>query len=146
MQGGDISGRLSPRWLFVFENVIARVPPAKGRSCRLNVRLHRWQAAVDCFVVEPHVQKTINDLYWRRDYRFDVVTFLGDQFVEPIKTLLDQHSLPVSNVWGLTEETLLKRLAYMPDVMHVVHGDPARQLAYGNRGLLVTDPERLALQ
>lgn len=145
MERGDISGRLAPRWMFVWEGVVANVPPAKQAPYKLAVRLHRWRKAVDCWETEPHVAKVLNDLFWRRDLRFDVVTFLGDQYVEHIQRRLDGESLPFSNVWAVSEDTLAKRLVYMPDVQYVVHADPARHLSYGPRGLLVTDPGALHL-
>lgn len=145
MQGGDLSNRLPPRWLFVFENVLATVPDRRLLEWKAAVRLRRWKRVANCYEMHPHVMKVIWDLVWRRDYRFDVVTFLGEDFAEALEKRLHREALPFSNLWAVTEETLAQRLAYMPDVMFVIHGDPSRHLAYGNRGLLVTDPERLSL-
>jgi hypothetical protein len=142
---GDLSNRLPPRWLFVFEGVIGQVPPPRVAEYKLATRLHRWRRAVDCFELEDHVRKVIWDLTWRRDYRFDVVTFLGQSFAEHLERRLDRESLPFSNVWAVDEQTLAQRLTFMPDVQYVIHGDPARHLSYGPRGLLVTDPRRLTL-
>lgn len=145
MQGGDLSNRLPPRWLFVFEGVIGFLPEERATEFKLSVRFKRWRRAANCFEIHPHVQKVLWDLMWRRDYRFDIVTFLGDEFAEALEKRLTRESLPFSNLWAVTEDTLAKRLAYMPDVMYVIHGDTARHLSYGNRGLLVTEPGKLNL-
>lgn len=145
MKGGDISGDLPPRWLFVWEGVVASLPPGQVARFKLAHRLGRYRRAVQCWETEPHVAKVLNDLFWRRDYRFDVVTFLGPEYEEHIQRRLDRDQLPFSNVWAMDEESLTRRLVYMPDVQYVVHGDPARHLTYGHRGLLVTDPGALSL-
>lgn len=145
MQRGDLDNRLPPRWLFVFEGVIGRVPAERAADYRRAMRWSRFKRAANCFEIEPHVQKVIWDLTWRRDYRFDIVTFLGAGFAEALEVRLTRESLPFSNLWPVTEETLAKRLAFMPDVMYVIHANPSRLLTYGNRGLLVTDPDKLDL-
>lgn len=145
MEGGDLSNRLPPRWLFVFEGVIGSVPAKRAAEYKLAMRLHRYKRAADCFEIETHVQKVIWDLYWRRDFRFDVVTFLGDSFSEHLERRLSRDALPYSNCWSVDESSLAARLAYMPDVQYVIHGDPSKHLTYGNRGLLVTDPGKLQL-
>lgn len=145
MQGGDLSDRLPPRWLFVFEGVIARVPPVKQARFNLYMRTHRWKRAAGLFEMEKHVTKVLWDLYWRRDYRFDVVTHMGDEMAEEIEKMLDRYNVPLGNVYYNEPEALAKNLTFMPDVQYVVHGDPAHHLSYGNRGLLVTDPDRLRL-
>lgn len=145
MERGDLSNRLPPRWLFVFENVVGRVPPKKTAEWKLAMRLGRFKRAVGCYEMEPHVIKVLWDLYWRRDYRFDVVTFMGEGFRDALEKRLDRESVPFSNVWAEDEDTLARRLAYMPDVQYVVHGDTSRHLTYGPRGLLVTDPGALNL-
>lgn len=145
MERGDLSNALPPRWLFVFEGVIGRVPPEHAAEFKLAMRLRRWKRAVRCYDIEEHVRKVIWDLTWRRDYRFDIVTFLGEDFAEHLERRLERESLPFSNCWAVDETTLARRLAVMPDVQYVIHGDPSRHLTYGNRGLLVTDPGRLQL-
>lgn len=145
VQGGDLDNRLPPRWLFVFEGVIGRVPAERAADYRRAMRWSRFKRAANYFEIEPHVQKVIWDLVWRRDFRFDVVTFLGASFAEALETRLTRESLPFSNLWPVTEDSLARRLATMPDVLYVVHGDPSRHLTYGNRGLLVTDPDKLSL-
>lgn len=145
MERGDLDNRLPPRWLFVFEGVIGRVPAERQREYRLAMRWSRWKRAANCYELEPHVRKVIWDLVWRRDFRFDVVTFLGEEFAEALEKRLARESLPFSNLWSVTATSLAERLAFMPDVMYVVHGDTQRLLTYGNRGLLVTDPDKLSL-
>jgi hypothetical protein len=140
-----LSNRLPPRWLFVYENVLAAVPPQRAREYAVYCRLHRVRRAVACYETHPHVSKVIWDLYWRRDFRFDVVTFLGEDYADRIASRLEKENLPFSNCWAVDEGTLARKLAYMPDVLYVVHGDPTHHLAYGNRGLLVTDPGALSL-
>jgi hypothetical protein len=142
---GDLSDRLPPRWLFVYEGVVGNLPVHNERRYRLATQLRQWKRAAACFETEVHVRKVLWDLYWRRDYRFDVVTFLGDEMAEAIDRRLDRESLPVGNVRSWQPDELARQLVFMPDVQYVVHGDPKHHLTYGNKGLLVTDPSKLAL-
>ena len=145
MQKGDLSNALAPRWLFVFEGVIGDLGAGDVARFKFAMRTRRYRAAANCFELVPHVQKVIWDLTWRKDYRFDVVTFLGEPFADALEKRLERESLPFSNLWAVDESSLAQRLACMPDVMYVLHSDPSRRLAYGNRGLLVTDPNKLSL-
>lgn len=145
MQGGDISDRLAPRWLFHWESVVASVPSARVVEWKLAMRLRRYDRAARCYEVHPHVAKVLWDLYWRRDYRFDVVTFLGSSFGDAVEKRLDAERLPFSNVIATDPDTLAKRLVFQPDVQYVIHGDRDHLMSYGGRGLFVDDPGRLNL-
>lgn len=145
MQGGDLDNRLPPRWLFVFEGVIGEIEPENLWRFKMSMRLGRFKRAAAQWEVHPHVRKVLWDLMWRRDYRFDIVTFFGEDFARALEKQLDRESLPFSNLWAVTEDSLAKKLATMPDVQYVIHADPSHHLSYGNRGLLVTDPQKLSL-
>lgn len=145
MEGGDLSDRLPPRWLFGFENVVGTLPPGSVRTAKMWQRLGQWRRVVEQYEIEPHVTKVLWDLTWRRDYRFDVFTVQGEDFRDALEDRLNRESVPFSNVFALSPEQLAQRLVYMVDVQYVVHGDPSHHLSYGNRGLLVTDPGALNL-
>lgn len=145
MRGGDLSASLAPRWIFVWEGVVADVPDSAVASFKLAMRLGRYKRAAETYEMHPHVVKVIWDLTWRRDYRFDLITFLGQPFCDALEKRLERESLPFSNLWAVDEASLSRRLSTMPDVQYVIHSDPTRHLAYGNRGLLVTDPDMLRL-
>jgi hypothetical protein len=142
MQHGDLSNRLPPRWLIVFEGVIGTLPsPVDQGRFELCRRTRQYRAMVRSFVIDSHTAKVLWDLTWRQDYKFDVATFLpGKKAREHVTDWLDEHNVPAANVRAYGSPTELgKRLAFLPDVYQVVHASPSDRFTYGNRGMLVTE-------
>lgn len=141
MQGGDISNRLPPRWLIVFEGVIGQHPEPADRAAYdmyRKVRAHR--RALMTFKPDEHARKVLWDLTWRRDYKFDVVSFLPYQTAKFVPGWLDHYNVPaVNTLFYDTPFELGKQLAYMPDVLAVVHAAAENRFTYGDRGMLVTE-------
>jgi hypothetical protein len=140
VQGGDLSNRLPPRWLVVFEGVIGVHPePRLRQQYDFWAKTRRWNRAVRTFQPEADVIKRLWDMTWRQDYKFDVATFLpcGSG---PVRTWLDVNNVPAVNVLPYEAPVDLgKRLAYMPDVYAVVHASEEDRFMYGHRGVLVSD-------
>lgn len=139
MQGNDISNRLPPRWLIVFEGVIAELPEPSDRAAfNFYRRTRAYKRAVRTYQVNTHTAKVLWDMVWRRDYKFDVVTFLPSQCTEHVRDWIDEHNIPAANVRHYPSPAhLAQQLAYLPDVYAVVHAEAANRFTYGDRGMLV---------
>lgn len=147
MEKGDISGTPTPRLLFVFESLLG-VPPhsSKGLVYAGAKMLGRSKLAAAQWDLDPVMVQQLWDLFWRHNYRFDIVTFKGHDFAVALYERLEQLNVPVSNVLSFpSAEALAKGLAYMPDVVTVYDGDPARRMTYGSKGRYVSDPSRSLL-
>lgn len=97
---------------------------------------------VKTYEVDAHTAKMCWDLMWRRDYKFDVFTFLPEKCEEAVREWVDRHNVPAVNVHSYDSPAHLARaLVYSPDVQAVVHTDPSSRFTYGPKGLLV-DPSQ----
>jgi hypothetical protein len=137
--GGNIDSGWTPRLLFEFEGVIAHVPPGSRRNFELYQRLRRWRRMVELFEPEPYTAKRLVDLFWRRDFRIDVVTFLPAGAVPHVREWLDVAATPYGHLLHYPDRAALGRaLATMPEVYCVGYGEESARFTYGQRGRLCT--------
>ena len=142
MMHGDLSNRLLPRVLIVFEGVIATLPDARRAKYDRAVSLHRYRRAMECYEPNAHAVSVVWDWAWRRDIKVDVVSFIP--FLSEVERVLEKTGMPYSHLWFAKDaDVLAGQLAYMPDVVSVLHADETRPLAYGSKSLYVTDTQRL---
>lgn len=140
MQGGDISNRLPPRWIVVFEGVIGTLPNAHTvKEFEFSCKIRAWKHAVTVFEPRGHSVKVLWDMTWRKDYKFDVVTFLPEKCAKHVTSWIDQRNIPAANVWHYPDAARLgQELAFMPDVYAVIHANPSNRFTFGDRGMLIT--------
>lgn len=140
MQHGDISNAVTGRFLLVFEGLVATLPDTKARAkFDAMKRIHAYKRAVGQFQINEIMGKVIWDTVWRRNHSVDVVTFLGDEFVEHVEARIEDWGLPVGRVWGEEKTMLARSLNYRPDVIAVYHANPSDFAMYGSKGV-VLDP------
>lgn len=147
MQDGDLSNDVAPRALMVFEGLIAYPDEGvlDGLALRAAVRTHRWPTVLKHWQFDDTTVKQMFDMAYRRNLRFDVVTFLYSvEFAVALyEHLSDLMGFPVSNVLHFADaQDLARNLAFMPDVRIVYDGDRSRVGAYGGKGKLVLDRAR----
>lgn len=140
---GDLSNQLPPRMLIVFEGVLATIPKEREAKFNRAVAMHRYRRAVDCFECNRHAIAVVWDWTWRRDVKVDVVSFMP--YEDEITRLLERLGMPFSRMWcSPGPDDLASQLAYMPDVLSVIHADSTRPLAYGGKGLYINDTQKMA--
>jgi len=135
MLNGNISNRIEPRLLVVFEGLLGLHTDAKDRAkYSASMKLHRYRSAIRTFTLNEQLQKVIWDTTWRKGYAVDVVTFLDERLAEPLADLLDEQSLPVSHVTYSDKMMLARSLNSRPDVAGVFYSDPADRFTFGGKG------------
>lgn len=148
VEKGDISGTPTPRLLFVFEGLVGHPPTGLGHQALhdLSQRFGRSSLAAAQWEIDSTMVQQMNDLFWRHNLRFDVVTFLGTNFAVALFKKFESLVLPVSQVLAFdSPQHLASNLALMPDVATVYDGDPSRKMMYGSKGRYVSDPHRSLL-
>lgn len=142
MKDGDISNEVVPRLLVVWEGLIALPPKEKGGMATwFRARQSgKRRATINSFDLNEVMAAHIWDITWRHRFSVDVVTFLGDEYVDHIERWCDDNDLPIGNVTATTPEKLARKLAYMPSVFAVYDPEPERRYTYGGKGRLM-DPE-----
>lgn len=134
MYKGDISNEVAPRWLFVWENQIARLPPNNVRKYKRALVLHRYETACRLWRPDDYAMRWLSDFSWRRGGKCDAVTFMhGQHWAEAIRQWCDIEEVPVANCFYFEDRlTLGRRLSTWPSVQGVV--DPVAPGAYGAKG------------
>ena len=145
MQGGDLSNRVEPRLLVVFEGLLGIHADARARAkYSMAMKIHRYGTAIRTFTLNEQLQKVIWDVTWRYDYAVDVVTFLDERLADPLIEYLDEQGLPVGRVWYSDKMLLARSLNYRPDVAGVFYPDQADRFTFGGKGY-ATDPRNPVL-
>jgi hypothetical protein len=138
MQGGDISNEVVPRLVIAYEGMLGVLPEKPEKyvtelvARKFGRRARQAKRTVDAYEINDALARVIWDTVWRFKYSVDVVTYLGDDAVEPLEARLDAEGLPIGRVWATTPERLARRLPYMPDVAAIF--DNEHHLIYGSKG------------
>jgi len=140
MLHGDISNRVEPRLMLVFEGLLGLHTDTRARAkYSMHARLGNWRRAVRTYEVNEMAARVLVDAVWRRRYSADVVTFLDPEIVEALEGWCDDKGLPVGNVTYADKAMLARELNYRLDVVGVFYPNPADALTFGSKGYLV-DP------
>jgi hypothetical protein len=132
MEHGDLSNKVSPRILLVFENAMGFCTD-RAKFDKAVKRKH-WDAASGLWDFNELMMRQILWLFWKKDVRTEVVTFLPGEFADLLLLRFDEIDLPIHRVWSTTPESLGRQIAYMPDLACVYDPEPSRWLMYGSKG------------
>ncbi len=142
MEKGDLSNRVAVSLLFVFDGLIGQVVGDRdGAEEAFWRRLKRWDRAARTWTINTLMVTHLWDLVWRSPFKIDLATFLEEPYAEAMERRLDKMSVPFGDFLVTTPDELAQRLAYMPHVSRVYHGNPDWVFKFGRRGELVTDPK-----
>jgi hypothetical protein len=136
VQNGDLSNKMSPKVLLVFEGALGFCTDPK-KFDKAMVR-GNWERAVGYWELNELMMRRILWLFHRKDVRTEVVTFYSPGFADEVATRLEAADLPVHRVWSTSPGHLGRQIAYMPDLACVYDPEPQRWLMYGGKGRLLT--------
>jgi hypothetical protein len=144
MEGGDISNEVSPRLLFVFENLLGLLP-TKDHVAKVDkyFRRKRYAKAVEVFEPNETLANRIWDMTWRLKHTIDVVTWIPGPFHHYVQQWIDDQDLPIAHVTHENPTTFARKLSYMPHVAAIFDPDPSHQFTWGHKGRILaphTDP------
>lgn len=141
MKDGDLSNKVAPRLLLVFEGALGFCND--DRKYRKLAGKGKWENALEYWVINPLMANRILWLYFKKDVNTEVVTFISEEFADELTTRLDVEGIPIHRVWYTTPAALARRIAYMPDLAAVYDPEPTRWLTYGSKGVYITDTNQL---
>ena len=141
MEHGDLSNKVSPRVLLVFENALGYCVDMSKSDKYLAKK--NFTRAFGYWDFNEMILRQILWLFHKKDVRTEVVTFIPGDFVDEIKVALDELDIPVHRVWCTTPENLGRQIAYMPDLACVYDPEPQRWLMYGSKGRFLTSATQL---
>jgi hypothetical protein len=143
MRHGDLSNKMLPRIVVVFEGKLGIVPEDKRKSYSRLCQKNRWREAMKCYELDELVLAKLLDLRWRLDMNVSIVTWLGEQAAAAIADLMDEQGIPIGNCFSSTPSKLSRELAYAPDIVAVYDPDPDHVFTYGSKGVILTDANQI---
>jgi hypothetical protein len=146
MRKGELSSEVLPRVYIVFEGLVGILPDVKTTALEALARKRKkWYQAANYYKINSTTAQGTRDLYWRHNFRVDIVTYIHPDFVEPIRDKLNSKNLLFGDVHYYENPVELSReMTYDRSILGVLDSDPSNQLAYGSRGRYAS-PEQLNL-
>lgn len=136
VQNGDLSNKVSPRILLVFEGALGFC--SNEKKFAKAAAKQDWERALSFWEFNELLIRQILWLFHRRDVNTEIVTFKPEGFATELRYRLDTMDIPVHRVWSTSPENLGRQIAYMPDLACVYDPEPERWLMYGSKGRLLS--------
>lgn len=148
MKGNDLSNKISPRHVIVFEGGLAHLPIERLKEYQKAYDRKRYWDAIAYWVWNPLMLAQIERVVRTMDINVEVCTWIGSDleyhdFALAIADELDRINIPIRSVWASEPDELAKALPYLPDIAFVYDPDPKHVLTYGSRGVLLTNPAQI---
>lgn len=145
MRKGELSNEVLPRIYIVFEGLVGVLPDTKSKALEALARKRKqWDKAVGHYVLNEPTKQGLRDVYFRYNFRVDVLTFHGQGFADAVVDKLNSKNLLFGGVQAYDEGELLHDLTYDRSILAVLDPDPSRMLRWGSKGKYCT-PEQLDL-
>lgn len=129
---------VAPRYVFVWEGLLARLPEGKEAAERRWLKLKRWERAFRLWEWDPIMRNVISDSFYRRHIVVDVLITHELPFRDLVMQYMEQSFYEITRV--LHRPSLAefeKQLPHMPEVDLVLHGEADRPFLFGSKGRLV---------
>lgn len=148
MKHGNLSNKVMPSLVIVFEGAVGVLPEEKIKDYHKLVARNRWWEAIDLFELSfPYMNKML-DLTWNKGYNLELVTWMSfdtehHDAALRIAERMDVENVPVYSVWASTPDQLARSLPYLPRIARVYDPDPAHVFTYGGKGVVLINPNQL---
>ena len=148
MRGGDLSNKVSPRHVVVFEGGLAVLPADNIPLFEKAMKRKRYFEAITYWDWKAYMLNQIERLIRRTDINIEVCTWIGADlehadFALAIENALDRMNVPVRSVWSSTPDELAKMLPHLPDIACIYDPEPSHILKFGSRGVILTSPSQI---
>ena len=140
MRDGDLSNRVTPRVLIVFEGAIGVLLDEKKFGKYM--RKAKYAKAMQCWGLNDIIVRRLLWLYWQKDITIEVVTFLGNEFCQELNTWLND-TIVCHRIWATDPYDLGRKIAYMNDLACIYDPEPERWLMYGAKGRFLDSVTRI---
>jgi hypothetical protein len=148
MKGNDLSNKVSPRHVIVFEGGLATLDPENIRNFNKEYKARQYWKALRWWDWNPLMLAQIERIVRTTDINIEVCTWTGydleyHDFALAIAEQLDDMNIPVRSVWASSPVDLAKALVYIPDIAYIYDPDPSHLLTFGSRGVHLTNPSQI---
>jgi hypothetical protein len=143
MLHGDLSNKVSPKLLVVFEGAVGVLPKDRLKDYSKFTGKKKYKEAADCYRLTDSYLDQVLYLNWKKNYNISLVTYLGQDMAWEIERIMDARSIPVGECYSYTPVELARRLVHRPDVIAVYDPDPQHILTYGSKAVLLTEAKQI---
>ena len=143
MQRGDLSNKVLPSLVIVFEGAIGTLREGNVADFDEALGKDRIRMAMTYFDLDPNYLRIMLDLVWRRGFNIHLVTWMGEDAAEYITELMDEENIPVAEVIRSSPDKMARELIYRPDIIRLYDPDPDHAFKYGGKGVYLTNPNQL---
>lgn len=135
MLNGDLSNKVTPRLVLVFEGALGFLAAGNIQVYNRFGTAGKWELAAACWDLNDLMCRKIWDVTYRQSFQLEVVTYAGPgEFASALQDRFDEESLPVSRTVASTPARMARRLAYAPDIAAVYDANREHALVYGSKG------------
>lgn len=143
MRGNDLSNKVSPRHVIVFEGGLATLPLEREKDFQKSCKRRRLWEAISYWQWNHLMLAQIERIVRNMDVNIEVCTWMTEDMAFAIGEELDKMNIPVRSVWASSPFKLAQDLAYLPDIAAIYDPDPEHVLTYGRRGVYLTNPSQI---
>lgn len=142
MRNGDLSNKVSPRIVLVFEGALGLCSDIKKHDKAM--KKGQWEKAIDYWDLNELCARRLLWLYHQKDINISIVTFFGQYFATELNYWLNDHQIPVHEILYYDDPAQLgRKIAYMPDLAMVYDPEPTRWLMYGGKGRFLSSVSQI---
>lgn len=135
MRGNDLSSRVLPRDVLVWEGLLGLLPDVKIRAQEARYRKkEKWAEAVACYEINELLARKVWDLVGRLTMELELLTYHGPEFAGALESRIEREALPFSRVWSEQPNRLDRSLALQMDIRTIYHADAEHRFLYGGKG------------
>lgn len=139
MRGNDLSNRVVPRDVVVWEGLVGVIPDVKIAAQEAKFRKKsKWTRAVACYEINELLARKVWQVTWQGSLQLDLLTYHGPEFAEALEARMDRENMPFSRVWSEEPARLARSLATMVDIRTIYDPFPDHRFLYGGKGQILT--------
>jgi hypothetical protein len=143
MKNNDLSNKMLPRIVVVFEGKLGVLPKENEKACAKAFNKKHYDEALGYYELDELMMRKLLDLRYRQDINVSIVTWLGDDMAVAISELMDEEGIPIGECFASTPSRLARELAYNPDIVTVYDPDDDHRFTYGSKGVVLVDANQL---
>lgn len=141
MQNGNLSNKVTPRVLLVFEGSLGFIDGKRMETFDAYASKGDWYEAWCQWEVNRFLARRLWDIQARQGIRISIVTYISDteECARGLEELMDSLNLPTQDVTATDPWRLSREIAYMPDVARIYDANRETAFMYGSKGVYLRD-------
>lgn len=136
VQNGDLSNKVTPRVLLVFEGSLGFIDGARMDHFDAYATKGDWHEAWCQWEINKLLARRLWDIQARQGTRVSIVTYIHDteECARGLEELMEDLNLPTQDVTATDPWKLSREIAYMPDVVRIYDANSETAFMYGQKG------------